>query len=118
MIPPNERLYDLSLIEEMAQGDKDFMKEIAETFVVSVPAVLEMLVGHCRTQDWKAMADEAHNLKSNIDTFQIASIKDEIRRIELNGKQGLDLDVTPQIVDKVASVLKEVIKQLKAEYQL
>lgn len=118
MTPPAERLYDLSLIEEMAQGDKDFMKEIAETFVFSVPNVVEMLVSHCRNQDWKAMADEAHNLKSNIDTFQVTCLKDDIRRIELNGKQGLDLDVTPQIVDKVAFVLKEVIKQLKEEYHI
>ena len=118
MSTSGERLYDLSLIEEMAQGDKDFMKEVAETFVLSVPPVIKLLASYCKNQDWKAMADEAHNLKSNIDTFQIASIRDEIRRIELNGKQGFDLDVTPQIVEKVASVLDEVIKQLKEEYHL
>ncbi len=116
MSTPEERLYDLSLIEEMAQGDKDFMKEVAETFVSSVPPVVNLLVDYCKKQDWKAMADEAHNLKSNIDTLQIASIRNEIRTIEINGKQGIDLDVTCHIVDKVAAVLNKVIEQIKEEY--
>ena len=116
MNTPEKQLYDLALIEEMAQGDKDFMKEIAETFVTSVPPVVNLMVDYCKKQDWKAMADEAHNLKSNIDTFQIASIRSEIRRIEINGKQGIDLDITPEFVNKVVSVLMKVIEQLKEEY--
>jgi HPt (histidine-containing phosphotransfer) domain-containing protein len=116
MSTPEGRLYDLALIEEMAQGDKDFLKEVAETFVSSVPPVLDLLVNHCKNQEWKAVGDEAHNLKSNIDTFQITTIRDDIRRIELNGKQGIDLDVTPQIVDKVVDVLNKVIAQIKEEY--
>ena len=118
MSTSGERLYDLSLIEEMAQGDKDFMKEIAQTFVNSVPSVLQSMVNYCKDQDWKAMAGEAHNLKSNIDTLQINAIRDDIRAVELNGKQGLDLDITPEIVDRVELVLKKAIEQLKEEYSL
>ena len=112
------RLYDLSLIAEMAQGDKAFMKEIAETFVSSVPPVLKAMIDCCRNQDWKAMSSEAHNLKSNIDTMQIVSIRDDIRAVELNGKQGIDLDITPEIVDRIGNILNQAIEQLKEEYSL
>ena len=113
-----ERLYDLSLLEEMAQGDTAFMKEIAETFVSTVPPVVEAMVAHCKIQDWKQMSSEAHNLKSNIDTLQIQSIREDIRIIELNGKQGIDLDITPDIVARVEDILLKAIAQLKAEYNL
>ena len=116
MSTSQQKLYDLSLIEEMAQGDKDFMKEIAETFISSVPVVIKNMVNFCNHQDWKAMGGEAHNLKSNIDTLQITSIKDDIRAIELNGKQGIDLDITPEIVVRVEQVLNKTIEQLKEEY--
>jgi HPt (histidine-containing phosphotransfer) domain-containing protein len=118
MNTPEERLYDLSLIEEMAMGDESFMKEIAETFVSSVPPVVESMVGFCKNQEWQKMGGEAHHLKSNIDTLQIASIREDIRTIEVNGKHGLDLDITPQIVDKVKGVLDEVIEQIKQQYGL
>lgn len=113
-----ERLYDLSLIEEMAMGDESFMKEIAETFISSVPPVVEAMVVHCRNQEWKKMSDEAHQLKSNIDTLQIFCIKEDIRAIELNGKHGLDLDATPALVDKVKSRMDLVIEQIKQQYGL
>ena len=113
-----ERLYDLSLIDEMAMGDADFIKEIAQTFVNTVPPVLQTMVEHSKNQDWKQMANEAHNLKSNIDTMQIASIRDDIRAVELNGKQGIDLDITPEIVFRIEIVLKKAIEQLKEEYNL
>jgi len=113
-----ERLYDLSLIDEMAMGDKDFIKEIAQTFVNTVPPVIEIMVKHSKNQAWKEMANEAHNLKSNIDTLQIARIRDDIRAIELNGKQGIDLDITPEIVLRVEAILNKAIEQLKEEFVL
>ena len=113
-----ERLYDLSLIEEMAMGDESFMKEIAETFVSSVPPVVELMVEYCKNGEWQKMGSEAHHLKSNVDTLQIFSIKEEIRTIEANGKHGLDLDITPAIVDKVKLVLDKVIDQIRIQYGL
>ena len=113
-----ERLYDLSLIEEMAMGDESFMKEIAETFVSSVPPVVELMVEYSKNAEWQKMGSEAHHLKSNIDTLQIACIKEDIRTIELNGKHGIDLDITPAIVDKVKVVLDKVIAQIKDQYGL
>lgn len=118
MSNPEERLYDLSLIEEMAMGDEAFMKEIAETFISSVPPVVDALVEHCNAANWKKMGDEAHHLKSNIDTLQILTIKEDIRAIELNGKHGLDLDKTPALVEKVKKVIDLVIQQIKEQYGL
>ncbi len=118
MSTSEERLYDLSLLEEMAMGDESFMKEIAETFISSVPPVVEAMVEYCKKEEWQKMGGEAHHLKSNIDTLQIFSIKEEIRAIELNGKHGLDLDITPALVDKVKIVVDKVIEQIRQQYGL
>jgi len=118
MSTAGERLYDLSLIEEMSGGDEDFMKEMAETFVSSVPPVVEMMIHYSKTQEWLKMADEAHSLKSNIDTLQIVCIKEDIRNIERNGKSLMDLDITPQLVIKVAGVLNTAMEQMKEQYHL
>ncbi len=64
------------------------------------------------------MGDEAHTLKSNIDTMQINSVRNEIRMIEINGKTGVDLDIMPNYVAKVEQVLFKVMEQLKKQYGL
>ena len=118
MSTSKERLYDLSLLEEMAMGDESFMKEIAETFISSVPPVVEEMVKHCENEEWKKMGGEAHHLKSNIDILQIFSVKEDIRTIEVNGKHCLDLDTTPALVNKVKIVLDKVVEQIRAQYGL
>ena len=118
MSTSGERLYDLSLIEEMACGDEDFMKELAETFLSSVPPVVDSMLQYSMNQEWIKMADAAHNLKSNIDTLQIMSIRDEIRIIESNGKNLVDLDVTHQLVEKVAKILNTAMDQIKVQFKL
>jgi len=50
--------------------------------------------------------------------LQIARIRDDIRAIELNGKQGIDLDITPEIVLRVEAILNKAIEQLKEEFVL
>ncbi len=118
MSTAGERLYDLSLIEEMAGGDEDFMKEMAETFVSSVPPVVESMLHFSKTHEWLKMADAAHSLKSNIDTLQILCIKEEIRMIERNGKAFVDLDIIPDLVVKVVNVLNLAMDQIKIQYKL
>jgi len=118
MSTAGERLYDLSLIEEMSGGDEDFMKEMAETFISSVPPVVDSMIHYSKTQEWLKMGDDAHHLKSNIDTLQIASIREDIRTIERNGKNLIDLDITPALVMKVAQVLYTTMDQIKKQYNI
>ena len=118
MSSSSERLYDLSLIEEMAGGDEDFMKELAETFVSSVPPVVDSMVQACKAADWQKVGKEAHNLKSNIETLQIKSISTDIRTIEANGKHGLDIEITADLVYKVERVMLKAIEQIKEQYHL
>lgn len=113
-----ERLYDLSLIEEMAGGDQDFMKELAETFVSSVPPVVEAMVEAYRAKRWHDMGQEAHSLKSNIETLQIKSISAEIRAIESNGKHAIHLDELAPLIAKVETVLLAAMDQIKQQFLL
>ena len=91
---------------------------MAETFVSSVPPVVENMLHFSKSQEWLRMADAAHSLKSNIDTLQIVCIKEDIRNIERNGKNFVDLDVTTQLVVKVAGILNTAMDQMKEQYKL
>jgi len=45
-------------------------------------------------------------------------IHEDVKNIEINGKQGIDLELIPSMVSKVKKVIEETIDQLKEEFDL
>jgi HPt (histidine-containing phosphotransfer) domain-containing protein len=111
-------LYNLSMIEEMAGGDKEFIATLAQTFADSVPPIMHQMESYFKQNDWKNMGLEAHSLKSNILTLQISSIEQEIKLIEQYGKQAVNLQELPALIEKVTTILPQAIMQLKQQFNL
>ena len=112
------RSYNLSLIEELMGGNEESVKKIVETFIQSIPPTLKSMQKACAAKDWLETAKQAHSLKSNIDTLQMDIIHNDIKAIEINGKQSIDLETIPTLVNKVTAVIEEAITQLKNDYRL
>lgn len=110
------KLYNLSLVEELMQGDKDLVKKIVETFISSVPPIVKAMENACLAKDWLQTAKEAHSLKSNVDTFQMDIVHGYVKVIEMNGKQSVNLDEIPALVEKAKKGINETIEQLKTEF--
>jgi len=113
-----EKLYDLTMVSELARGNKDFIANLAKIFVDTVPVTAKDMVEACEKQQWEAMGKHAHKLKSTIDTMSISALKDDIRAIEKNGKEQKNLDITPGLVQKADDIIRRVTEQLKAEFNL
>jgi CheY-like chemotaxis protein len=111
----SEKLYDLSMVSEISGGDKSFIQRMLQLFLDTVPATLADIRNTCDRNEWMALSKHAHKLKSTIDSLNIASLKDVIRAIEIKGKSGDDVAVIPALVEKVLSVMAEVIQQVKRE---
>ena len=99
-------------------GNEESVKKIVETFIQSIPPTLKSMQKACAAKDWLETAKQAHSLKSNIDTLQMDIIHNDIKAIEINGKQSIDLETIPTLVNKVTAVIEEAITQLKNDYRL
>jgi CheY-like chemotaxis protein len=112
----DEKLYDLSMIEEMAAGDEGFIKVLIETFISSVPPIVESMVAASDAGDWKKAGLEAHSLKSNVSTLQIFSALDDIKLIEQYGKHNMNVEAIPELVTKTSAIVTKAIEQLEKAY--
>jgi PAS domain S-box-containing protein len=113
-----DKLYDLTMVNELARGNQEFIVNLAKIFIDTVPPTAKEMVEACDQKKWEQMGKLAHKLKSTIDTLNIASLKDDIRAIEKNGKEQKNLDITIPLVQKTDSVINQVTQQLKAEFSL
>lgn len=114
----DEKLYDLSLVSELARGNAEFIMNLAKIFIDTVPPTSKEMSEACAQRKWEQVGKLAHKLKSTIDTMCINSLKEDIRVIEKGGKDQSNLDILPGLVEKADGIIRRAAEQLKAEFNL
>ena len=111
-------LYDLSMVRSVSGGDEGFIKKMVQLFIETVPPGLTDLQEAHRAGEWQRMGKIAHKLKSTVDSMGITVLKDDIRRIESNGKHEKDTDTLAPVVKRVTDTIDKCILQLKTDFSL
>jgi CheY-like chemotaxis protein/HPt (histidine-containing phosphotransfer) domain-containing protein len=114
----SKKLYDLTLVNQLTGSNRDFIKDLAKVFIDTIPANAQQIQDACEKKDWVTMSKVAHKIKSTIDTMMILSIKEDIRSIEINGKNEQQLHTMPMLIKRVKWVIQHTATQLKAEFEL
>lgn len=119
ILPPvTEKLYDLKLVDELAQGNAEFIKSLIQIFIETVPNAAKEMVAACEEKNWEQTSKLAHKLKSTIDTMLIVSAKEDIRTIETSGKNGQQTDQIPLLAKRIYVIIERATQQLKEEFNL
>jgi CheY-like chemotaxis protein len=113
-----EKLYNLSLLEDLAQGNKDFIKSLVELFIQTTPADANAMLAAAEQNNLTQVGKLAHKLKSTIDTMQIISLKEDIRKLELYGKNNANYKEVMLLCQQTIATINTVIEQLKEDFNL
>jgi CheY-like chemotaxis protein len=111
----DNKLYDLGMIQSVSGGDKAFIKKMILLFIETVPQNVQELVDATERKNWEQVSKMAHKLKSTVDSMGIRTIHDQIRSVEMNAKNQEHLDLMPNMVRQVESVVSVCIQQLHRE---
>ena len=114
----DEKLYSMTLVNDLAQDNQEFIKSLIQIFLDTIPTNAKEMLEACEQKNWEQTGKLAHKLKSTIDTMQIISIKEDIRIIEANGKNPQNTIHIAQLVKRVDAVINIVTTQLKQEFAL
>lgn len=117
-VNPENNLYDLTLVNELASGNEDFIKSLIQIFLDTIPATSKELLAEVQNENWVQAGKLAHKLKSTIDTMLIVSLKEDIRAIEMSGKTLTNLEQVPALAQKTDEIITQVTAQLKANFNL
>jgi CheY-like chemotaxis protein len=111
----DNKLYDLTMIQSVSGGDKAFIKKMILLFIETVPQNVQELVDSAERKNWEQVSKMAHKLKSTIDSMGICTIHDQIRSVEMNAKNQEHLELIPNMVQQIESVVAVCIQQLRRE---
>lgn len=115
---PNELLYDLDALKDISRDNNDFLVSLCKIFIETVPQNSREMVEAAAARNWESVGKLAHKLKSTIDTMNIASIRQDIRLIEMNAKAKAELQLIEVLVKKVHTTLLQTSEQLQHRFGL
>lgn len=111
----SKKLFDLTNLNEMLGGDQKAIFQMVKIFLQATPESLSELNKCYEKNDLDGVSRLAHKLKSSVDIFCVNDIKQDIRRLENNTRDNINVDEVPALVEKLNSILNQTIQQVTEE---
>jgi HPt (histidine-containing phosphotransfer) domain-containing protein len=106
-------IYTLDKINEMAEGDNDFIISVVSVFLEEVPEDLAALESAIASENFEQIGKMAHKIKPNVDLLGMEQTRANAYDLEKLGKESGSLE---EIRTKFP-ILKKDIEQVIAELQ-
>ncbi|MCG2419676.1 Hpt domain-containing protein [Aequorivita sp. F47161] len=111
------KYYNKENLNEIADGDQDFLQVLAQTFLDEIPPDLYSMKEAIENDNRELAYQFAHKMKPNIEMFGIDALKD-ITSIEAWSKTSKNKATVIPHLENVLTTLKNVFEELKKDFQL
>ncbi|TVZ59080.1 hypothetical protein NA63_1605 [Flavobacteriaceae bacterium MAR_2010_105] len=112
-----EQHYKLDRVRELAGGDDDFVKALAEAFLEEVPEDAQRLKNAVAEKDFFTTYQAAHKMKPTIDLFELGVLDDLIEVQDWGKFEKSDEDVSDKL-QLVLSAVEQATAEIKSDFNL
>ncbi|NAY93285.1 Hpt domain-containing protein [Muricauda sp. JGD-17] len=111
-------IYNLDKINEMAEGDQDFVISVISVFLDEVPEDLESLENAVAAEDYENIYKLAHKIKPNVDLLGMEHTRARALDIETMGKTQASMEAIREQFPLLKTDVHQVISELKKDFDL
>lgn len=111
-----EKLYDLCFIETFCRGKQEQVKRMIDVFVTQMPDAVAQMKAAYAVKDYTTLKNTAHRIKPTLSYFAVVKIEKEILQIEKMAGGRLEENELPLKIEKIDSVINEIIEQMKSAF--
>ncbi|MEX0272986.1 MAG: Hpt domain-containing protein [Flavobacteriaceae bacterium] len=111
-------IYNLEKINDMADGDQDFIVSVVATFIEEVPQDLASLENALEANDHDQVYKLAHKIKPNVDLLGMEQTRLAALEMETLGKNGADIHEIKAIFPTLKTDIHQVVGELKKDFGL
>ncbi len=109
-------IYSLDKINEMAEGDQDFVNSVISVFLDEVPQDLESLETAIANMDYENVYKLAHKIKPNVDLLGMEQTRATALEIETLGKNPENSAEIEEKFPLLKKDIHQVISELKKDF--
>jgi HPt (histidine-containing phosphotransfer) domain-containing protein len=113
---PDEKLYDLCMIEQLCRGNQEKVKKIVQVFIEQIPQSVEEIKSAYSKRDFLVIKNVAHRIKPTLSYYAIIQVEKDIQLIEKLAKEEL---ATPELevkIKKLDTVINQIVEQMKKDF--
>jgi len=115
MSDEQEITIDLGPLQEIAGGDNMFVAALLGKMVKQLPLSFADMEKTCAEEDWNGLKSAAHKAKSTFAYLGLEDMKGQLRDIEHNAMDGVNLDQLPGQVETSLELGNRILAKLKEE---
>ena len=112
-----EQHYKLFKINELADGDTEFIEILAMTFVEEVTEDAGVLETSAISKDYLATYKTAHKMKPTIDMFELGVLDDLVEVQDWGRFEQRDKDITEKL-EIVLTAVRNAVAEIKVDFNL
>lgn len=109
------KLYNLATIEAIGGGSREFMHDMMQLFIETMPRLANEMVAALEAKDWATVKAVAHQVKPTMELMGIDALKDDVVIIEKNAKAQTELEIIPALVAKFHAIIEKIVEALRVE---
>lgn len=111
-------IYSLDKINEMADGDGDFIMAVISVFLEEVPEDLEALENAITVKDFNQIYKMAHKIKPNVDLLGMEQTRANALEIETLGKTESSFEAIQSKFPLLKKDIEQVVLELKKDFDI
>lgn len=111
-------IYNLNKVNEMAEGDQDFVTSVVSVFLEEVPEDLEALEKAIEGRDYENVYKLAHKIKPNVDLLGMEQTRATALEIETLGKTTASISEIEAKFPLLKKDVLQVVAELKKDFDL
>jgi CheY-like chemotaxis protein len=115
--PKRSASYDLSYLRSISNNNEEFIQEMMQTFVQTMPGVLDQMREGMAEKNFELVSRLAHQVKPSFTLLGIHDQRPAILYIEENGKARTNISelvkVTSQFIHSCEQLMREFTKELR-----
>jgi len=111
-------IYTLDKINEMAEGDNDFIISVVSVFLEEVPEDLAALESAIVSENFEQIGKMAHKIKPNVDLLGMEQTRANAYDLEKLGKESGSLEEIRMKFPILKKDIEQVIAELQKDFDL
>lgn len=111
-------IYSLDKVNEMAEGDEDFVNSVVSVFLEEVPEDLTALENAIAQRNYEQVYKLAHKIKPNVDLLGMEQTRATALEIETLGKSEGNMDEIESKFPLLKRDVQQVIAELHKDFDL
>ena len=108
-----DKYINLSYLNEISNGNTDFINELIDMFFLQVPEYQKLLQEYFEKKDWHSLGRTAHKAKSAILMMGMNNLSRDLKNLEENAKDAKNINEYSEIIAKFVRDSNTAIKELK-----